>query len=320
MSLTTNVTIHTNKTNILVTEAIIHTKGKFIIVISGLDKDIVNNICLEMSQKLNYTYLFFLDNPIIDDSKYYNNIFYRVEELLKIKPQGIIISLLSYPDKYTMIDVKLHINLSINQTYFNNIKNKYKYSDNFLIEYNNILKSNKVNKYINIKLDSDFKKIKKQCFDTIITSIEKKYYGTNYDKVLENRNYNKSNNTDDNFNNTKSTDNKYKKCNNNSDSNSSDNSDSNNSRSDNSDSNNSRSDSSDSNNSRSDNSDSSSSEDLNSDSNSSEDLNSDSSSSEDLNSDSNSNKSINLDSNSSEDLNAYSSASITFNQDDYYLE
>jgi hypothetical protein len=223
MSLTntsTNITIHTNKTNILVTEAIIHAKGKYIIIISGLDKDFVNNICLQMSQILNYTYLFFLDNPISDDSKNYNNILDRVEELLKIKPQGIIISLLTYPDKYTMINVKLHINLSINQTYFNNIKNKYNYSDNFFIEYNNILKSNKINKYINIKLDSDFKQIKRQCFDTIITSIEKHYYGTNYDKVLENRNYNKSNNNNNtnntnNSNNTNNTNNTYNKFNNN---------------------------------------------------------------------------------------------------------
>jgi hypothetical protein len=173
---------------ILVTEAIIHTKKKYIIVISGLDKDIVNDICLKMSQILKYTYLSFLDNPIIDDSKNYNNIFYRVEELLKIKPQGIIISLLSYPDKYTMIDVKLHINLAINQTYFNNIKKKYDYLDDFFIKYNNILKNNKVHKYINIKLDSDLNQIKKQCFDTIITSIEQAYYGTNYEKILQYRN------------------------------------------------------------------------------------------------------------------------------------
>jgi hypothetical protein len=198
---------------ILVTEAIIHTKKKYIIVISGLDKDIVNDICLKMSQILKYTYLSFLDNPIIDDSKNYNNIFYRVEELLKIKPQGIIISLLSYPDKYTMIDVKLHINLAINQTYFNNIKKKYDYLDDFFIKYNNILKNNKVHKYINIKLDSDLNQIKKQCFDTIITSIEQAYYGTNYEKILQYRN---DDNSDDNgnYNNSNNSNNSNKKFNN----------------------------------------------------------------------------------------------------------
>ena len=175
---------------ILITDAIIHTKKKYIIVISGLDQDIVNNICLEMAQILKYTYLSFLDNPISDDQKNYNNIFYRVEYLLNIKPQGMIISLLSFPDKYNMFDVKLHINLSINQIYFNNIKNKYNYSNDLLIEYNNILKSNKVNKYINTKFDSDLSQIKKKVFDTIIASIEKTYYGTNYDKVLQNRNEN----------------------------------------------------------------------------------------------------------------------------------
>jgi len=195
---------------ILVTEAIIHTKKKYIIVISGLDKDIVNDICLEMSQILKYTYLSFLDNPIIDDSKNYNNIFYRVEELIKIKPQGIIISLLSYPDKYTMIDVKLHINLAINQTYFNNIKKKYDYLDDFFIKYNNILKNNKVHKYINIKLDSDLNQIKKQCFDTIITSIEQAYYGTNYEKILQYRN---DDNSSDNGNSNNSN-NSNKKLNN----------------------------------------------------------------------------------------------------------
>jgi hypothetical protein len=195
---------------ILVTEAIIHTKKKYIIVISGLDKDIVNDICLKMSQILKYTYLSFLDNPIIDDSKNYNNIFYRVEELIKIKPQGIIISLLSYPDKYTMIDVKLHINLAINQTYFNNIKKKYDYLDDFFIKYNNILKNNKVHKYINIKLDSDLNQIKKQCFDTIITSIEQAYYGTNYEKILQYRN---DDNSSDNGNSNNSN-NSNKKLNN----------------------------------------------------------------------------------------------------------
>ena len=179
---------------ILVTDAIIHTKKKYIIVISGLDKDVVNNVCLEMAQTLKYTYLSFLDNPISDNQKNYNNIFYRVEYLLNIKPQGIIISLLSFPEKYNMIDVKLHINLSINQTYFDTIKNKFNYSNDLFIEYNNVLKSNKVNKYINTKLDPDLNQIKQQVFDTIITSVEKTYYGTNYDKVLQYRNDNQSNN------------------------------------------------------------------------------------------------------------------------------
>jgi hypothetical protein len=200
---------------ILVTEAIIHTKKKYIIVISGLDKDIVNDICLEMAQVLKYTYLSFLDNSITDDSKNYNNIFYRVEELLKIKPQGIIISLLSYPDKYTMIDVKLHINLAINQTYFYNIKKKYGYLDDLFLKYDNILKNNKVHKYINIKLDSDLNQIKHQCFNTIITSIEKAYYGTNYDKVLQYRNDNNSDNSDNSDNgNYNKPDNSNKKFNN----------------------------------------------------------------------------------------------------------
>jgi hypothetical protein len=216
MSLTTDITIHTNKNKILITDAIIHSKGKYIIVISGLDKDFVNNICLEMAQILKYTYLSYLDNPISDNMRDYNNIFYRVEYLLNIKPQGMIISLLSFPEKYTMIDVKLHINLSINQTYFDNIKNKYKYPNDILIDYNDILKSNKINKYINIKLDSDLNQIKQTIFDTIIINIEKHYYGDKYDKIeqyknnqtSDNSHNNKTDNKDSNNSHNKKTDNK----------------------------------------------------------------------------------------------------------------
>ena len=57
---------------LLVTDAIIHYKKKYIIVISGLDKEIVNDICFEMSQILKYTYLPYLDLDVvnhIDDEK-----------------------------------------------------------------------------------------------------------------------------------------------------------------------------------------------------------------------------------------------------------
>ena len=270
MSQTTNIIINNNNKNILITDAIIHVKGIYIIVISGLDKVFVNNICLLMSNILKYTYLSYidLDKIINNDKNYYNDILKKVEYFKNIKPQGFIISLSSLPEKYTMFDVKLHINLSINQTYFDNIKKKYNYSNELFIDYNNILKSNKINKYINIKLDSDLNQIKIQIFNTIITSIEKHYYGINYSKVLQNRNdknintNTKNNNSDTKNNNSDSTnsDSEYSGKKNSkysdSDNSYSDNSDSDNSDSDNSDSDNSDSDNSDSDNSDSDNSDS----------------------------------------------------------------
>jgi len=122
----TNITINKNR-NILVTDAIIHAKGKYIIVISGLDKELINKICLLMASILKYTYISFIDKNVFidDDKKHYNEIFKKVEFLLNIKPQGIIISTSSLPEKYSIFDVKLHINLAINQTYFENIKKKY---------------------------------------------------------------------------------------------------------------------------------------------------------------------------------------------------
>ena len=123
---------------LLVTDAIIQYKKKYIIVISGLDKEIVNDICFEMSQILKYTYLPYLDldiNKHIDDEKKnYDNIYLKIKTLIDVKPQGIILSLLSLPEKYNIFDVKLHINLSINQNYFNNIKKKYKI---YIKNYNN---------------------------------------------------------------------------------------------------------------------------------------------------------------------------------------
>jgi hypothetical protein len=170
MSQTTNIIINKNR-NILVTDAIIHVKGKYIIVISGLDKEFVNKMCLLMASILKYTYISFIDKnvSIDDDKKHYNEIFKKVEYLLNIKPQGIIISTSSLPEKYSIFDVKLHINLAINQTYFENIKKKYDYPKELLNDYNNILKTNKINKYINVKIDSDLNQIKKQIFNTIIT-------------------------------------------------------------------------------------------------------------------------------------------------------
>jgi hypothetical protein len=187
MSQTTNITINKNR-NILVTDAIIYAKGKYIIVISGLDKELINKMCLLMASILKYTYISFIDKnfSMIDDKKHYNEIFKKVEYLLNIKPQGIIISTTSLPEEYSIFDVKLHINLAINQTYFENIKKKYNFSKELLLnDYNNILKTNKINKYINVKIDSDFNQIKKQIFNTIITSIEKHYYGTKYEKILQ---------------------------------------------------------------------------------------------------------------------------------------
>jgi hypothetical protein len=305
---------------ILVTDAIIHTKKKYIIVISGLDNDIVNNVCLEMAGILKYTYLSFLDIPISDDQKYYNNILYRIEYLLNIRPQGIIISLLSFPNKYNMFDAKLHINLSINQTYFDNIKKKFDYSNDLLIEYNNVLKSNKVNKYINTKLDSDFNQIKKQVFDTIITSIEKTYYGTNYDTILQNRNNDNSNNDTKNNNSSEDSNNNNTLNNKKSNINSSNNSESNSEDSDNKKLNNKRV-----NNKSSDNSESNSED---SDNSNSEDSESDDSDNEESDNKKLNNKRVNKRSFifDSDDLNAYSSntksndfnyslSSISLNQD-----
>jgi hypothetical protein len=172
---------------ILITDAIIYAKKKYIIVITGLDKKIVDNVCLEMAQDLKYTYLCYLDHPNNNNRDIYSNIHERVDTLLNIKPQGIIISLLSFSENLNLVDVKLHINLSINKNYFESIKKMYKYNDDFFNEYNDIIKSNKFIKYINIKLDSDLNDIKDKVFNNIIIYIEKAYYGLNYKKILEDR-------------------------------------------------------------------------------------------------------------------------------------
>jgi hypothetical protein len=171
-------------------DAILMQKKVYNIIISGLAAELITNISKILESDfnaivLNYNHLELDDNlTVVND---------RVNDILlkkKDEPQIIIIIGKLFVAKKIKFQVDYHIHLSINKTLFLELypDKTSEYYDN----YADVLKTNYVNKYMNVKKESDINEIINNIFDLIIENIEKILYGDKFN-ALSHKFYNPEN-------------------------------------------------------------------------------------------------------------------------------
>jgi len=148
-----------NELNII--DALFLRQPSYIVLISSLLPNL-EEVVADVAKDLNFTYLCF--NHIETD---YNPVNKRVHQLLEKKQQGIIVCGSSFPTDKLDFHVNYHIHLSLNKTMFSELKIKTDYDT-----YTEGLKSNFINKYINIKPEFDVQKIGDEIFNRIINHID----------------------------------------------------------------------------------------------------------------------------------------------------
>lgn len=143
-------------------EALFLQQPSYIILLSGLLPEL-EDVTSDIAKDLNFTYLCF--NHLKHD---YNPINKRVNQLLEKKTQGLILCGKQFPKDKLDFKVNLHIHLSINKTLISELNIDVNYET-----YIEDLKSNFINKYVNIKPGYSVEKIGDDIFDYIIASVDK---------------------------------------------------------------------------------------------------------------------------------------------------
>lgn len=162
-----------------VLDIILIQKKKYIVLLSGLPFSPIEKIASELEKDFNATTLNFLHLDFNDDLSVINN---RVSTLLqKSEPQPIFILAKSFPSSILKLPVDLHLNISLNKTLTMELDPSK--TENLYEQYQEIIKTNRVNRYINIKKDYDLNEIILNIFNFIIDDIEKKVYGDKYDNL-----------------------------------------------------------------------------------------------------------------------------------------
>ena len=87
----------------------------------------------------------------------------------------------SFPSNNIKLPIDLHINISLNKTLTMELDTSK--TENLYEQYQEIIKTNRVNRYINIKKDYDLDEIILNIFNIIIDDIEKKVYGDKYNTL-----------------------------------------------------------------------------------------------------------------------------------------
>lgn len=148
---------------------------KYIVLLSGLPFSPIEKIAAELEKDFNAITLNYLHLELNDDLSVINN---RVTDLLKkTKSQLIIILAKSFPSNNIKLPIDIHFNISISKNLVIELDpNK---TPNLYEQYQEIIKTNKVNRYINIKKDYNLDEIILHIFNFIIDDITKKVYPEN---------------------------------------------------------------------------------------------------------------------------------------------
>lgn len=139
----------------------------YIILLSGLPEshiiDILENVSKSFPHSLTFDYM-----HITDDFTAMNT---RINDVLK-KNKLIFIISKSFPQAKIDFSYNLHINLSINSKILDNPE--------LLNSYHESLNENVINKYYNIKPDTDIESLCDKIFDYIIDNMERYVYKDKY--------------------------------------------------------------------------------------------------------------------------------------------
>lgn len=175
----------TQNTDLDITDVLFQKQSNYVVLVSGLDTSLLENVSLILSKDLRFTYLSFHHLPIeINENTPMINlkpINERVNTYIDNKSGGLIVSSLSFPKDRIAFKVDMHIHLSANKTMFDHIKTKYNYNDDLFVQYKSLMETNIVNKYINQKPDMDTEHLVDTIFYQIVDAIEKKVYGKKYE-------------------------------------------------------------------------------------------------------------------------------------------
>ena len=159
-----------------VLDIILKQKKKYIVLLSGQQFSPIEKIASELEKDFVAIVLNYLHLELNDDLTVINN---RVSDLLqKNEPQVMIIIAKSFPTSNIKIPIDLHINISLNKSL--TIELDPSKTNNLYEQYQEIIKTNRVSRYINIKNDYDIDEIILNIFNIIIDDIEKKVYGDKY--------------------------------------------------------------------------------------------------------------------------------------------
>jgi hypothetical protein len=168
----------TSEYNVL--DVLLMRKKKYIILFSGLDFSPVEQIVNDLSKDFNSTVLNFIHLGLEDSLDPVNN---RVNDLInKSNPtKALFIIGKTFPSSKLKIPVDLHIHISLHQIAI--LKLDPLKRQDLPTKYVESIKTNRVNKYINLQKDYSIDKIEDEIFSIIVDDIEKKVYGDQYETL-----------------------------------------------------------------------------------------------------------------------------------------
>jgi len=148
---------------------------KYIVLLSGLPFSPIEKIAAELEKDFNAITLNYLHLELNDDLSVINN---RVTDLLqKTKSQLIIILAKSFSSNNIKLPIDIHFNISLSKNLI--IELDTTKTSNLYEQYQETIKTNRINKYINIKKDYNLDEIILNIFNFIIDDINKKIYPEN---------------------------------------------------------------------------------------------------------------------------------------------
>lgn len=178
---------NTSEHNVL--DVLLMKKKKYIVLFSGLDFSPVEQIANDLSKDFNSTVLNFIHLGLDDSLDPINS---RVNDLLNKTNKPLFIIGKTFPSSKLKIPVDLHIHISLHQIAI--LKLDPLKRQDLPAKYVESIKTNRVNKYINLQKEYLLDKIEDEIFSIIIEDIEKKVYGDQYES-LSSKSSNKSQNT-----------------------------------------------------------------------------------------------------------------------------
>ena len=170
---------NTSEYNVL--DVLLMRKKKYIVLFSGLDFSPVEQIVNDLSKDFNSTVLNFIHLGLDDSLDPINT---RVNDLLNKlgnSPKALFIIGKSFPSSKLKIPVDLHIHISLHQIAI--LKLDPLKRQDLPTKYIESIKTNRVNKYINLQKEYSIGKIEDDVFNVIVDDIEKKVYGDQYETL-----------------------------------------------------------------------------------------------------------------------------------------
>jgi len=169
---------NTSEYNVL--DVLLMRKKKYVILFSGLDFSPVEQIVNDLSKDFNSTVLNFIHLGLEDSLDPVNT---RVNDLLNksgtSSTKALFIIGKTFPLLKLKIPIDLHIHISLHQIAI--LKLDPLKRQDLPTKYLESIKTNRVNKYINLQKEYSIEKIEDEIFSIIINDIEKKVYGEEYE-------------------------------------------------------------------------------------------------------------------------------------------